>query len=214
MKKLATLAALALATTSLVACSSYNDAQSYRPASFGENGMCYYMQTQAEADMLIREGLCEPTWRPAQAPWAWQIRFVNYYESDEYVNYYVPASSRIIYRNYTREFDTKWSSDIATAKKTATYVDNKGNKATGDTVPVAKFGGGIRTKGGAGIRTTDGKSAKKQADSYYKKSKDDTAKKSSYSNGGGYKKGSTTSNSSGWSSRSSSTNGGIRTTRR
>jgi hypothetical protein len=214
MKKLAALGALALAAPALVGCSSNYDNTSYRPAAFGENNMCYYMQTQAEADMLIREGLCQPTWRPAQAPWSWQIRYVKYYESDEYANYYVPASSRTIYRIYTREFDSKWSRDIKAAQRSATYVDNKGRTVKGDTVQVGQFGGGVRTKGGSGIRTSNGKTAKKVADSYYKKSSDTTAKKSNYSSGGGYKSGSKTSNSSGWSSKSSSTGGGIRTSRR
>jgi hypothetical protein len=188
----------------------------YRPASFGENNQCYYMQTQAEAEMLIREGLCQPTWRPAQAPFSWQTRYMPYYSSAEYRDYYVPASTRKVYAIYTREFNTKWSSEIKKSQSSAVYVDNKGKTADGNTVPRGQFGGGVRSKGGQGIRGDNNKSVKKNADSYYKKQADKQKNSSSYSSGGGYKSGSSTKSGTGWKSSSSSksTGGGIRSGRR
>jgi hypothetical protein len=226
VKKLLSVIGIAVAMVlALAGCGgpNWNKTNYYRPASFGENGMCYYMQTQAEADMLIREGMCQPTWRPAQAPWSWQVRYVKYYESPEYRDYYVPASSRQIYAIYTREFDSKWSREIKSAQKSAVYVDNKGNKVDGDRVQTSQFGGGVRSKGGKGIRGTNGKPVKSNADKWYKQQEKKSStggfgtsnggKKSSWSNGGGYKSGSTSKNTSGWSSKSSS-GGGIRTSRR
>lgn len=218
MKKLTSAFVIAIAmVAALVGCGgpNWNKTNFYRPAAFGENGMCYYMQTQAEADMLIREGLCDPSWRPAQAPWNWQVRYVRYYESNEYRDYYVPASNRTLYSIYTREFDSKWSKEIQTAQKTAQYVDNKGHKVDGNTVPRGQFGGGVRSKGGSGIRSANGKPAKSNADKWYKKQDSSTKSpvKSAWSKGGGYKAGSNNNNSSGWSTKKSS-GGGIRTSRR
>jgi hypothetical protein len=213
LKKLYGIIALAIiGALAFTGCGNKFGQNYYRPASFGENGMCYYMQTQAEADMLIREGLCQPTWRPAQAPWSWQVRYSPYYSSDEYRDYYVPASNRKIYAVYVRDFNTTWSKDIKAAQKNAVYVDNKGKKVDGNTVPRGQFGGGVRSKGGSGIRGDNGKSVKKNADKWYKKQEKSSSWKPS-SSGGGYKSGSTSKNS-GWSSKSSSSGGGIRTSRR
>jgi hypothetical protein len=213
LKKLLGLFGVLAVLVGASACGpNWNKTNYYRPASFGENGMCYYMQTQAEADMLIREGLCQPTWRPAQAPWSWQVRYVKYYESPEYRDYYVPASNRKIYAVYVRDFETTWAKDIKVAQKKAVYVDNKGNKVDGDRVQTSQFGGGVRSKGGSGIRGDNGKSVKNNADKWYKKQEKSSSWKPS-SSGGGYKTGSSSRNSSGWSSKSSSS-GGIRTSRR
>lgn len=217
MKKLFGFIALAIVgALAFTGCGNKFKENYYRPASFGENNQCYYMQTQAEAEMLIREGLCQPTWRPMQAPHYWQARYVKYYASPEYRDYYVPASSRKIYTTYTNDFSRTWASEIRTAEKSAVYVDNKGAKVTGDKVQVAQFGGGVRSKGGKGIRGDNGKSVKKNADKYYKQQEKTT--KTKVSDGGGYKSGSTNKNSSsGWSSgssKSSSSSGSARSGRR
>jgi hypothetical protein len=216
LKRLFGIVALAIVgAMAFAGCGNQFKQNYYRPASFGENGQCYYMQTQAEAEMLIREGLCQPTWRPAPAPWSWQTRYISYYESPEYRDYYVPASNRKIYAVYTRDFSTTWAKDIKVAEKSAVYVDNKGKKVDGTTVPRGQFGGGVRSKGGQGIRGDNGKSAKKTADKYYKQESQKTGQKTS--SGGGYKAGSNNSNTPKWSSGKSSTKssgGGIRSSRR
>lgn len=208
------LGIVAVAFVSLTGCNNFKT-DYYRPSAFGENNQCYYMQSQAEAEMLIREGLCQPTWTPAPAPFSWQTRYAPYYESAEYRDYYVPASSRKLYAVYLNDFDRTWSKEIKLAQKDAKYVDNKGQVANGNTVPRGQFGGGVRSKGGQGIRGNNGKSVKKTADKYYKQEAKKTGQK--ISSGGGYKSGSTSKNSSSWSSKSSSkssSGGGIRSSRR
>jgi hypothetical protein len=156
MKKLFSMtAAMIVGLGSLTACSGYDwnkQPNYYRPASFGENGKCYYVQDREEAEKLKKEKLCDDGWQPALAPNPWLFMYMPYYSSDEYRDYYVSERNRSRYKTYTTQFGTKYKSNISLAQSKAVYTDNFGKKVDGNKVPRGQFGGGLRSKGGSGIR--------------------------------------------------------------
>lgn len=141
----------------------------YRPASFGENSQCYYVNDPAEVQVLQREGFCDSNWRPVMAPTYWQARYSPYYSSAEYRDYYVPVNRRAQYDTYYTNFNRQYASTITAEQSKAQYKDNKGTVVDGNKVPRGQFGGGVRSKGGAGIRGDNGKSFKKNHDDVVKK---------------------------------------------
>lgn len=147
---------------SLVACSG-DDTDYYRPTSFGENGACYYVDDPDEVRVLQEQGFCDTSWRPMVAPSTWLYMYMPYYSSAEYRDYYVPSHRRSNYIKYTSDFSTKYSTQINSYQSKAQYVNNKGKKVDGSTVPRAEFGGGVRSKGGQGVRV-NGTSVKKTAE--------------------------------------------------
>lgn len=181
----------------------------YRPAAFGENSQCYYVNDPAEAVALQAQGFCDPTWRPVMAPTYWQARYAPYYESAEYRDYYVPANRRATYTAYFVSFDKTHASEIRSEQSKAQYKDNKGTTVDGNKVPRGQFGGGVRSKGGAGIRGDKGKSMVKQHDSRVKQIQKDQKKQQDKINKQN-KSNTKTGSNSGGSNKSSTGGGGIR----
>lgn len=182
----------------------------YRPSAFGENSQCYFVNDPAEAVLLQQQGFCDPTWRPVMAPVYWQARYAPYYESAEYRDYYVPANRRAQYTTYFVTFDRQHASEIRTEQSKAQYKDNKGTVVDGNKVPRGQFGGGVRSKGGSGIRGDKGKSMVKQHDSRVKQIQKDEKKQQDKINKQNKQNSKTGGSNSGGNKKSSTGGGGIR----
>lgn len=207
MKKfIKAFAIVIVASLAFTGCGNKFKENYYRPASFGENSQCYYVNDPAEVVMLQQQGFCDSSWRPVMAPTYWQARYEPYYRSSEYRDFYVPANRRVAYTQYYDNFSRTNSTLIQSEQTKAQYKDNKGTVVDGNKVPRGQFGGGVRSKGGAGIRGDNGKSLKKNHDDIVKKvrtverkrkqdenknqPKTGTDNKKSGSNGGGIRGGS------------------------
>lgn len=217
MKKVFSVIALAIVgALAFAGCGQSFKTNYYRPTAFGENSQCYYINDPAEAVMLQQQGFCDSSWRPVMAPVYWQARYAPYYESTEYRDYYVPVNRRAAYQTYFVSFDRTNATLIKSEQSKAQYKDNKGKTVDGNTVPRGQFGGGVRSKGGAGIRGDKGKSIKKNHDDIVKKvqKQQEKSNKSKTGNGssGSNKKPAGTSGGGirGGSSKSSSSSGGSR----
>lgn len=177
MKKLYGIIAIAIVgALAFTGCSKFKE-NYYRPASFGENSQCYYVNDPAEAVMLQQQGFCDSSWRPVVAPTYWQARYQPYYASAEYRDYYVPQNRRSAYTAYFVTFERTNATLIRSEQSKAQYKDNKGTVVDGNKVPRGQFGGGVRSKGGAGIRADNGKSVKKNHDDIVKKAQKDERKR-------------------------------------
>ena len=135
----------------LTACAE-NEPEEYRPAAYGENNRCYYVDDEDEVEKLYQSGDCPRSWTPFLMPIIWHQTYYPYYSSPAYYNNYVPTSKRSTYRSKSRAFGQRYSTQISTLSKTATYVSNTGKTVKGDKVSTQMFGGGSRTSGG-GSRT-------------------------------------------------------------
>lgn len=196
---------VALAFVALVGCGNFKT-NYYRPSAFGENSQCYYINDPAEAVMLQQQGFCDTNWRPMMAPTYWQARYAPYYESSEYRDYYVPQNRRAAYTTYYANFDRTNATLIKSEQSKAQYKDNKGKTVDGNKVPRGQFGGGVRSKGGQGIRGDNGKSLKKNHDNTVKKVQQEQKKQQDKINKQNNQK--TGSNSGG--SKKTSGGGGVR----
>jgi len=146
--KRAVLAALAsvMVLGGAVACGSDND---YRPAAYGENGQCYFVDDPREVDVLYQNGNCPRDWRPVIMPLFWHQQYYPYYSSPAYYNTYVPVSSRTVYVERSTNFGSTYASQIKTASSQAKYTNSKGKVVPGNKVAPNKFGGGSRQKSGS-----------------------------------------------------------------
>jgi hypothetical protein len=207
VKKLFGIIALAIVgALAFTGCGNQFKTNYYRPTAFGENSQCYYVNDPAEAIMLQQQGFCDTNWRPVMAPTYWTARYAPYYSSAEYRDYYVPANKRGFYKVYFVDFERTNSTLIKSEQSKAQYKDNKGKVVDGNTVPRGQFGGGVRSKGGQGIRGDNGKSMKKNHDNIVKKAEKEEKKRQENVRKQQEK---TTSGSSG-SNKKTSTGGGIR----
>lgn len=160
--KLALAVSILAGLLGLTACSSGDIA--YRPAYFGQNGQCYYVQTPLEAQALIADGLCQPGWVPVLAPSAWEYAYAAYLfgPGGFYVSHYVPVGNRVNYNSYSTTFVSVHNSDITKAKsdpKAPKYVGSDGKQYTASKVDskaksASSFGGGTRTGFGGGNRSS------------------------------------------------------------
>lgn len=148
----------------LTACS--NNPTVLRPTVYGvaagAGGSCYYVQSPLEAQALIADGLCQPTWTPTLAPPAWEYAYASYLFAPNsfYMTHYVPVGNRVNYSSYSTTFVTTHRADIDRAKTDTSspykYTDSKGKTYTAakaETVKKGTFGGGTRTGFGGGNRT-------------------------------------------------------------
>lgn len=147
-RKLSRPLATAVAAAVLAGCSSSPTPTStqavvtYAPAAYGVTGHCYYIDYPAEATALIAAGLCPAAWLPTRAPLSWEQEYADYYDSDAYVDDYVPATDRVSYRSTQTAFYTKYKITIITAEKTAVYKSSTGATVKGYTGSAMKFSGG------------------------------------------------------------------------
>lgn len=135
--------AAALMATGLAAC-GHNDV-TYRPAAYGENGHCYYVESPSEVYGLQRDHYCQSSWTPMLMPLAWHLMYAPYYSSPAYYGTFVPAASRTVFISHQTTFVNTHQSEIKTAVKSAKYKGSNGK-----TVPGSKFG--TRTFSGGGSR--------------------------------------------------------------
>lgn len=126
---------------------------SYAPVAYGQNGLCYYVNSPAEVVALQAQGLCPHSWTPFLMPLLWHQQYYPYYSSPAYYNYYVPVATRTVYVQQQTVFKTQYASQIKTASASAKYKGSNGKVVTGNKVSPAKFGGGSRSGGGGGSRS-------------------------------------------------------------
>lgn len=125
----------------------------YRPAAYGENGRCYYVQSPAEAMSLRAAGLCQASWVPYPMPLYWHLRYAGYYDSPAYSGVYVAPASRAAYTKAAQSFEKTNSAKIQTEQKRATWLATTGKKTatvSGSKVDYGKAGfssGNVRSSG-------------------------------------------------------------------
>ena len=88
-------------------------------------------------------------------PLAWHETYWGFYSPPAYYNVYVPAATRTVYISHETTFHTTYSSQIATASKTATYKGSNGKTVTGPNTAKLKFSSGsgsTTSKGGGSLR--------------------------------------------------------------
>lgn len=155
-RTLATIAAL-VGLAGLAGCGGHGHATAYRPIAYGENGLCYYVQSPAEVVALQGAGLCGGAWIPTPMPLYWHQRYYPYYASGAYANVYVPAHVRTVYIQSERNWGASNKSAIATAAKAAKYEGSNGKVVSATKIGATKYGAGNRfgpagTKFGGGAR--------------------------------------------------------------
>lgn len=133
-KTLGVLIGAVMMVAGLTACG--NSDAVYRPAAYGENGHCYYVDSPDEVYGLQRDGYCPNTWVPMLMPTYWHLMYAPYYSSPAYYGTFVPASRRTTYITVQKTYVNTHQSQIKSAVKSAKYKDAK----TGKTVPGSKFG--------------------------------------------------------------------------
>lgn len=133
----------------------------FQPRYMGENATCYYIDDPNEADALLVDGLCQPSWRVARAPAYWVARYAPYYDSPAYYNVYVRPDRR----EYFSRNQTAWESAnkglIENERKSATWINAKREPVPGTKIDYAtsSFGSGrLRSTGfqAGGLRAPKG----------------------------------------------------------
>lgn len=192
MKKLiGLLLGLGIVLTLVSACSG-SQPVSYTPAAYGQNGVCYYVNTPAEVTALQAAGLCPRSWVAGPMPMSWLDMYYPYYDSGAYYNLYVPARLRATYIHTEHTYYVTHSSAIRSASSKAVYKSSSGGTVRGSTIIKSKS---ITGSGSAGTSFGSGK-------------RSSTTTTNSGGNYGGGKRSSTISGTSG--QRSSGFSGGSR----
>lgn len=203
-RKFAALLAGLFLFAGLTACG--NDSVAYRPAAFGENNQCYYVEDPLEVVALQNAGLCPRTWAPTLMPLFWHQQYAYYYDYPGYYNTFVPVGFRTTYVTHVHTFEKTYASDIKSASKSAKFKGSNGKTVTGNKIKVGPktFSGGSNKNGfsgGSNKSKTCGMSASGGALTLVTKGGGST--------GGGFSGGGSRGGSSG-GSRSSTTGGGSR----
>jgi hypothetical protein len=147
-KILLALLAAGMLVSTLAACGG-GDNVSYRPAAYGENGHCYYVEDPSEVYGLERDGYCHRDWTPMLMPLYWHMMYAPYYSSPAYYGRFVPRQSRTVFISHQTTFVNSHQSEIKSAVKTATYQGSNGKKVSGSTFGTRTFTGG-GSRGGFG----------------------------------------------------------------
>lgn len=152
MKKfLATLGILGVSLLPL-ACSNSPDDDVYRPAAFGENGQCYYVQDKSEADAMIADGSCDRSWAATPMPAYWLFMYAPFYHSPAYYDQYVPSHRRNTFISRTNAWEKNPTNikQIDAAKSRATWKNSEGKTVAGTRINYTKagFGSGNVRSGG------------------------------------------------------------------
>lgn len=159
MKKvLGLLLGLGFVVSVLAGCSGFGQSApvSYSPAAYGQNGVCYYVNSPAEVVALQNAGLCPRTWVAGPMPDYWLNEYYPYYSSPVYYTSYVPVRLRATYVRTEHTYYAAHSSAIRTASSKATYKSSSGGTVKGTTVIKSKstFGSGTAgTSFGSGKRS-------------------------------------------------------------
>jgi hypothetical protein len=142
-KALVALGGLAVAGTLLTACGS-DQPQTYAPAAYGQNGVCYYVDSPAEVVALQNAGLCPRNWVAGPMPGYWLNEYYPYYDSPSYYNSYVPVRYRAGYVRTEATYYKTHTSAIRTASSRAVYKSSSGSTVKGSTILKGKttFGSG------------------------------------------------------------------------
>ncbi|MEY9892717.1 putative membrane protein YgcG [Catenulispora sp. MAP12-49] len=115
----------------------------YAPAAYGQQVggvfQCYYVDSPAEAQELIAEGLCPPGSVPMPMPQSWLNQYFAYYDSPAYYNTYVPVGNRSHYIGTYHTYYTQHASVIDAAAKTASWKGSNGKTVSGSQVDTAKM---------------------------------------------------------------------------
>lgn len=160
--KAATVAlSVAAAGAAITGCGAGNGTYDHAPmAAYGQDNQCYYAYNPAEVNLLMREGLCDPSWAAVRAPASWLDEYYYYYDSPLYYDTFVPAQYRTVYiRTYgpSSTFYRTNRSAITRLSSKAIYYSTSGAKVTHVT-GTSRFGSGSsfgkagQTYGGGGLR--------------------------------------------------------------
>ena len=133
----------------------------YQPRYMGENATCYYIDDPNEAEALLADGLCQPTWRVAQAPPYWMARYAPYYDSPAYYEVYVRPDRRSLYQSKQVGWEKSNTSLIKSEQARATWINAKREPVPGSKIDYAtsSFGSGrLRSTGfqAGGLRAPKG----------------------------------------------------------
>jgi hypothetical protein len=116
------------------------------PAAYGQviNGVghCYYLDDPYEAQQMLADGRCPAGWVPTLAPVSWEEEYFAYYDSPAYYNFYVLPAHRTVYVHTETAFQAKYSVQITSASRNATYKGSNGKTIMGPATAKLKFGSG------------------------------------------------------------------------
>jgi|SRR5947209_5164854 len=117
-----------------VACDG-DQAVSYAPDAYGENGHCYYAYDPAEVIALQQAGLCPQSWTPLTMPLYWHSMYYMYYDSPSYYDHYIPVARRTYYRTtVVRQFETVHRTEITRYSSRGKWKGTDGKEYNGKTL--------------------------------------------------------------------------------